>query len=513
MIAGCFKPSDLRVNRLWRCYHSGDLGDIIYSLPFCKSLGIVQYLIGPNSGVRVRETMTRSKFEWLAPLLVRQPWIEDVEFAQNPPACDYDLNQFRKSWFSAANAFRKDKRLYECYFEHFVKPNDFDENKPWLSADPALDTAHPVVINRTNRWQHHNFPWREIAERYQGRMVFLGTPQEHKDWSRQFGAIEYREVVDALDLANIIAGCQLFVGNQSFAMSVALGLGVPVIQESCPIQADCVLKRSNAQFTHISPSVTLPKITPETMRPVSTQPNRNGVIELGPCNGAGGVGDTLMLTPLARALGKRAVMILPSSMERMKFLFRNLCPVQISDNHPVSMWQKDILQSIGFLRMFQLGGQDPIPRIDLDPDAIKAAREGLASIRSPLAFCPTCSRHWSHVRQRPPLFWRPIIAELSKRFTVLQFGLKDYPDVPGTRRMPFVSLEHLAATYHLIGNYVGVNTGDHHLMLSVGGRAIVAEADPFHEWRCWTYNSPQRIQYGKLSNPKTVLEAIQKLPL
>lgn len=514
MKAGCLEPSDFRTGTPKRVFHSGDLGDIIYSLLFCSSLGRVELAIGPDSRWQCREAMSKPKFEWLAPLLRRQPWISSVEYTNAPPeALDYNLNEFRLSWFSKANAHRKDKRLFECYFEHFNLPKPA-ENSAWIDADPAVDTAHPVVISRTHRWRNDLFPWKQVSSTYSGRMIFVGLHAEYLDWTRRFGkTAEFREVVDALDLANIIAGAKLFIGNQSLPMALALALNVPVIQESCVIQHDCVFHRDNAQFTHHSPVVNLPAIGVAQLRPVVTHATRAGIIELGPFNGAPGIGDTLMITPLARALGDRAIMTLPPSMERLAFLFRNLCRVRISDSHPIFTFQGGILQSAGLLRMFRMPMVDPIPRIDLDPANIAIARRSIESFNNPLAFCPTCSRHWAYMRQRPPIFWRPIIAELKKRYTVLQFGLPDYPIVDGATRMPFDSIERMAACYHLIGNYVGVNTGDHHLMIAVGGRAVVAEADPFREANCWSYNAPTRIQYGKLSHPATVMDAIRRLGL
>lgn len=251
------------------------------------------------------------------------------------------------------------------------------------------------------------------------------------------------------------------------------------------------------------------------MRAVRNIPNREGVYELGPCtDGAHGLGDTLTITPLAGALGKKAVMLMPPHMARLKFLFRDLCPVQITDNYPEFPWKATGHAAKQKLEMFGLLATSPIPKIHVSFESIRRAKALLRAYPSPLAFCPTCSHAWEHVRQRPPVFWKPIVPHLAKRFTVLQFGRKEYPDVPGCVRAPFVDLETLAAVYYLIGNYVGVNTGDHHLMIAVGGRAVVAEPDPpignHAEW--WTYDSP-RIRYGKLSNPKTMLNAIEELSL
>lgn len=263
----------------------------------------------------------------------------------------------------------------------------------------------------------------------------------------------------------------------------------------------------------------MPVLPPRTQRFVSLRPNRQGIYELGPfTDNAYGVGDLLMITPTARALGKKAVMLLPSFLENRACLFHDLCPIRFTEDYPVFPFRctPDLI-SIQVLRMFNLPHADPIPKINVQPEQVSKAREVLKGFQNPIAFCPTCSRTWSHVRQRAPTFWQPIVEELQKRYTIAQFGFDDYPLVPGAVRVPFLPLATLAAAYQIIGNYVGVHTGDYHLMVACGGRAIVAEPDPMpdagHSVH-WNYLSiPQRVQYGKLSHPSTMLRAIKTLGL
>ena len=269
-------------------------------------------------------------------------------------------------------------------------------------------------------------------------------------------------------------------------------------------------------------SICFPQIKdlqPRKQRFVIPSPNRHGIYELGPfTDNAYGIGDLLMLTPLARALGKRAVILLPEFLEPKSCLFHNLCQIKFTDNYPVFPFPGmscHIAEHL--LKMFGLFGFDPIPRIDIDLDKAKEARELLDGYPNPVAFCPTCSRTWSHVRQRPPIFWKPVIDELRKRYDVLQFGFDDYPLLPGAIRFPFVPLDLLGPVYHLIGNYVGVHTGDYHLMIACGGRVVVAEPDPMpdvgHNIH-WNYHTiPKRVQYAKLSHPSTVIKSIKDLGL
>jgi len=73
-----------------------------------------------------------------------------------------------------------------------------------------------------------------------------------------------------------------------------------------------------------------------------------------------------------------------------------------------------------------------------------------------------------------------IVNYLSDKFCVLQFGLAE--NFYRARYSNFTPLENayhirgleareLAACYHVIGKYIGGDTGDYHLMLAVGGIA------------------------------------------
>lgn len=251
------------------------------------------------------------------------------------------------------------------------------------------------------------------------------------------------------------------------------------------------------------------------MRLVTNRPNREGLYELGPCSdNAHGLGDTITIAPVAKALGNKAVMLMPPRMSQFAFIFNGLCPVRITDNFPEFQWIGRRHAAAQKLDLFGFKAHSHIPEINVPDEAMERAHKLLRHIPNPLAFCPTCSARWEHMRQRLPIFWRTVVPELAKRYTVLQFGRKEYPLVDGAQRMPFFNFETLAALYKTIGNLICVNTGDYHLMTAVGGRIVSVEPDPIPPGHMdvWCYKIP-RIQYALLSHPKTVMEAIERLPL
>jgi ADP-heptose:LPS heptosyltransferase len=57
---------------------------------------------------------------------------------------------------------------------------------------------------------------------------------------RHLPGLEWVRVRDFLELAELIAGCKLFIGNQSFPYSLAEGLKVPRILELDPADPNVV---------------------------------------------------------------------------------------------------------------------------------------------------------------------------------------------------------------------------------------------------------------------------------
>jgi ADP-heptose:LPS heptosyltransferase len=87
----------------------------------------------------------------------------------------------------------------------------------------------------------------------EGNSVFIGIPSEHEDFEKTFGIkVPFRPVNDFLEMANIINGAELFVGNQGFAYSLAIGLGKTTVLEVNKLvplhMSECVFQRTNTQY-------------------------------------------------------------------------------------------------------------------------------------------------------------------------------------------------------------------------------------------------------------------------
>jgi hypothetical protein len=88
-------------------------------------------------------------------------------------------------------------------------------------------------VSRSSRYQA-NFPWFVTRKAvFRDRAIFVGLPKEHEYFEYTFDvSIPYRSVADALEMARLIAGCELLVVNATFALAVGIGLGrVEIVHE------------------------------------------------------------------------------------------------------------------------------------------------------------------------------------------------------------------------------------------------------------------------------------------
>ena len=156
-----------------------------------------------------------------------------------------------------------------------------DVSKPWLTVDPDTAYRNRVIVNRSPRYNNPRFPWKEVVEYFGGMIVFIGLAEEHARFCGAFGQVEYQPTGDFLEVARIIAGSALFIGNQSACMTIAEGLKHPRIQEVCIEHPDCIYPGSTGAQYIIDNTVTLPDGT--VLRGV--RPKREKKIHITPPRG------------------------------------------------------------------------------------------------------------------------------------------------------------------------------------------------------------------------------------
>jgi len=201
--------------------HSGDLGDIIYSLPTIRAAGggILKLFNFPG---RTAHGMTEAKVERVKPLLECQPYIEKVEWTTE--FCDSDLNGFRNH---RAHGNLADMHLATHGFSWH------ERQTPWLSEIKRI-RAPKVIISKTPRYENPNFNWRAVVEKYGKDIGFIGDPQEHGFFCEAYGEVAYTEARNLLAIAELIFSCSLFIGNPSLPAAIAEGLKHRMILVNCP---------------------------------------------------------------------------------------------------------------------------------------------------------------------------------------------------------------------------------------------------------------------------------------
>ena len=222
--------------------HTGDIGDAIAALPVIRALGGGR-LVFRNHPYSVKEKQYREikggKFDAIRPLIEAQSYIESVEYDETCPV-DVDFTHFRES-------YQTTKTLTEAHAAH-VKAGRVSM-EPWLKVEPSLQSAGKVIVARSARYHNEAFPWKRLAHKNRGRMLFVGLPDEHAAFQRAAGCqVEHARTRDFLEVARLIAGSELFIGNQSSPCWVAMGLGHPLIQETSSWNPDSMVLRDNARF-------------------------------------------------------------------------------------------------------------------------------------------------------------------------------------------------------------------------------------------------------------------------
>jgi hypothetical protein len=240
--------------------HSGTSGDLIYSLPIMKHFGGGEFYLHLNQidwiGMNYygskpdpfhQGRMTLKDFEFLAPLLEAQPYITAVATLDpRTTAITHNLDKFRPVFVGHPGNY------VDCYCEAFDIRDEgtrtLIRTTPWLTVPQPIPTKK-YVINRTARWLPPtlNPVWAEWKDGGADKeSVFVGLPEEHKAFEEATGwKLDYVPTANMLELASVIAACDQFIGNQSVALSIAIGLGVDY---ACEARTDLPLDRNECYF-------------------------------------------------------------------------------------------------------------------------------------------------------------------------------------------------------------------------------------------------------------------------
>lgn len=229
---------------------AGDAGDLIYLL------GILQELPGgPHTLLLEKSELTTLKtdvavrrlYGLLNRLVAAQAYIKEFRAATPEDKIEWHSGNFREGPHHVPTNTLQNAHLSHLKTILRGAPSRVGY-RPWISVKASKDSAGKVVINRTERYNNPFFPWKQVVEFYGPKnILFVGTELEHLKFTEKFGNVPYFETQDFYEVASIIDGSALFIGNQSCANAICEGLKHTAIQETSLIIPDCIFSRDNIQ--------------------------------------------------------------------------------------------------------------------------------------------------------------------------------------------------------------------------------------------------------------------------
>lgn len=220
--------------------HSGRLGDIIYALPLIKvmvekkSCKADFYIISddfyeikgaafhPGQGV----TVSQGLFDYIFPLLERLEYINKVVYCRKDDvSVDYvDLDSFKNQNF---NLLASGNQIW--YRKAYSIPVPFEEK--WITwkvqANLTEVASFNVLVNKSTRFYNKSINYQFLDEI--DNVGFFGLEMEYEDFKKRnnLTKLQYVATKTALDVAQLLSRCNLFIGNQSLGFAIAEGLKIP----------------------------------------------------------------------------------------------------------------------------------------------------------------------------------------------------------------------------------------------------------------------------------------------
>jgi hypothetical protein len=231
-----------------RFKHSGARGDLVYGLAAIKAAGGGELFVR-LSAQHYHHTgtpMTEKELVDLAELLGTQKYISGVQkFVKGKSGINVDLDDFRNCYVDRNHLSRSHLMAIGTNInlaEPWIDPNEI---KPKHVAD--------IVVSRSSRY-HGPFDWGELLS-WRQQCVFVGLEKEHAKFNAVTGLqIPYHKTETVLELAQVIRGSKLFVGNQSFPYALAEAMKQPRALEVCGTAPNCY-PQDKSGFTRLGQDI------------------------------------------------------------------------------------------------------------------------------------------------------------------------------------------------------------------------------------------------------------------
>ena len=218
--------------------HTGSMGDILFSLYFCKELtehlNIDQFDLHiqtdvPDSGMAGHShpcgnvRITSQAAEFMQSLLIQQPYIRNVSFSNELPENAISLDKFREIKLNLSSG-----QIQNWYYNltDIHLPREFW--KPILSVEPNFQYSDKVILSITSRYRNVYIDCKKL-EKHRENLIFAGTQEEYQNFCREYFELPCIKADNLLTYAQFFAGANGFIGNQGGLYTTAECLKIPRI--------------------------------------------------------------------------------------------------------------------------------------------------------------------------------------------------------------------------------------------------------------------------------------------
>ena len=239
--------------------HSGNAGDLIYSLPAVRAAGIRHLILNVYKDLNPLRKLPEATARALVPLLLAQDYLDRVTLVTAgvplesvDPRCidvDYVLDRFR----------REDTDRLHLMFAHGKALHvEIDPNLPFLQVPAGTESGAEAVLALTPRYRNLSDEFLRSLALYFEDILILAIPEEWRTVTGIPGRV--RQCADFLEMAQCIAGAGVFIGSPSLASAIAEGLKAPRmidlpldLPNAFPVGPNgCVLPAGRGEFVDVA---------------------------------------------------------------------------------------------------------------------------------------------------------------------------------------------------------------------------------------------------------------------
>jgi hypothetical protein len=223
---------------------SGGLGDIVYSIPVMKKLGIhtlyvkENYYYNPYGSLFTScKTLLESQgFKVLPTSGAYHPMVFEPTLRFN-----YNMDLARRQPRRGSN------HIIISYLNEFGLSHT-DWTKPWLNIECEREILFSYsIIQRTQRWRRGSqVNWKKVVSEIKTIPIFVGFKNEYEDFCQETGTeITYYPTKDILEMAQLIKYSDAFYSNQSVGLTIAQGLGKEYFLDRNPGRTNTLMNTKN----------------------------------------------------------------------------------------------------------------------------------------------------------------------------------------------------------------------------------------------------------------------------